>query len=392
MTNSKVTSEEVLGRRQRLTQELEARGLDCIFVASEANAVYFTGYETTKWANKSKPIIVVLTRGGPTYFVCHAGEAPSVELDAVEVEVRPYAGPEHLTFDDQVELDYQITAARELTSVLRELGSRTVGMELTWHFIPDLTQLAIDRIREGLPKVKIVDASAAIWALRRYKSDLEIAKLREAADIVDRGHKLFSERAHVGMTEREIGRLLQQCGLEAGADRVPYVGVIAGVERAPLGGPTDRRWEPGQLLGIDLCLQVNGYWGDFCRLYGGRSASTEQRDAYDKLTDRVIAGREAITPGATVEKVAQALVGEADNNSSWASRVGHGLGLEMPEPPSLNPIDTNRLEPRFVLCLEPNLTLAGIGYIIAEEEVVLTTEGGYELLSPPWPTELQILE
>jgi Xaa-Pro aminopeptidase len=62
----------------------------------------------------------------------------------------------------------------------------------------------------------------------------------------------------------------------------------------------------------------------------------------------------------------------------------------MPEPPSLSPSDPTLLRNGEVLCIEPNLDVAGVGWFVSEEEVVVRDEG-FELLSPPFPRELRVI-
>ena len=80
---------------------------------------------------------------------------------------------------------------------------------------------------------------------------------------------------------------------------------------------------------------------------------------------------------------------EGDGETIY-SRVGHGLGLEMPEPPSLSPSDPTALRSGEVLCIEPNLDIDGVGWFVSEEELVVR-DGGFELLSPPFPRDLRVI-
>jgi Xaa-Pro aminopeptidase len=89
-------TDEVSGRRERLAEAMQRRGIEALVVASEANASYLSGYETTFWGNRSKPFAVVFMPPERPCVVCHVGEAVSVELDAIDVDIHPYAGPQQL--------------------------------------------------------------------------------------------------------------------------------------------------------------------------------------------------------------------------------------------------------------------------------------------------------
>jgi Xaa-Pro aminopeptidase len=284
-------------------------------------------------------------------------------------------------------LDYQQAATAEAEAVLREMAVERVGAELSWHFDPGLTPDAWQELRYLSAPIQFVDASAAIWAVRRIKSDWEIAHMRQAAEILARAHESFAEKARIGMTERQLSRVLAHSLIECGGERVPYTGVIAGLDRAPLGGPTDRPWEAGQMLGVDLCPRNGGYWADFCRIYASAEPTEAQRDAYARLVNALEAARAILRAGTPVSDVATALLVTGDNPYA---RAGHGLGIDMPEPPSISPLDSTPLRAGEVICLEPNIQVEGVGWLTAEEEVVVT-ETGCELLSPPFPAELRVI-
>ena len=374
---------EIRDRRGRLDDALRARDLDGLVVASEANCFYLTGYETTFWGNRSKPFAVVHALERPPTVVCHLGEAPSVELDAVDVVVEPYRGPVNVA-PAGVQLDYQHPAAVAVAGVAASLGLERVGFELSWHFLPGFTPAAFDRLREELGGVDVCDASALIWSLRRIKSEWEIEQMRLAAATCDRGHRAFAAAARPGLTERELNRLMIRSAFDAGAERVGYSGIVAGIDRAPLGGPTDRCWETGQLLMADVCLQVNGYFADFNRIYAGAKPDAQADRAYARVVEALAEAREVVGPGVSVRAVAEAMTGR---ESGPYARVGHGLGLEMPEPPSLSLDDDTLLSPGEVLCLEPNRDIPGVGWLVSEEEVAITRDG-FELLSPPFPESI----
>lgn len=377
---------EIAARRSRLARRMDEVGIEAVVLASEANDFYLTGYETTFFGNKSKPLAVVFAPPARPVVICHVGEAPSVRLDAFDVDVEPYTGPDRLDVDGHLQLGYQVPAAEAVVACLKRAGVKAVGMEASWHFMPGFTPLALDTVRAGVGEVR--DASGILWDLRRVKSAWEVEQMSRAADVAAAAHQAFADQAEVGMTERELNRLIRHASYEAGAEKIGYSGIIAGIDRAPLGGPTDREWERGQLLFVDICLQLGGgYFADFNRIYASVEPTEPQRRAYQGVVDGLDRAREAVRAGATVADVANAILGDGD---TIYSRVGHGLGLEMPEPPSLSPLDETVLRSGEVLCLEPNLEVPGVGSFVSEEEV-LVREGGFDLLSPPFPRELKVI-
>jgi Xaa-Pro aminopeptidase len=378
---------EIHDRRRRLAAAMAEIGLDAIIVATEANAFYLTGYETTFFGNRSKPFVVVINADGASTIVCHVGEEPSVRLDALDADVHPYTGPATLTVPGGVQIDYQLPAADATSELLAKLGAASVAFEESWHFIPGFTPLAIARLRESVGD-SLRDASPVLWNARRVKSSWEREQMRRAAIVCAATHRAFAESARVGMTERELNRLLRWHAYREGAEKIGYTGIVAGIDRAPLGGPTDRAWESGQLLFADICLQLGGgYFADFNRIYANRTPTPGQRSGYAQVVEALDRGRGMTRAGTSIKALAAAMIGEDD---TIYARVGHGLGLEMPEPPSLSPQDPTALQAGEVICLEPNRHVPGVGWLVSEETVCVT-EDGVDLLSPSFPRDLEVI-
>jgi Xaa-Pro aminopeptidase len=380
-------AEEVANRRARLATSMREHGLDALVLATEANAFYLTGYETTFFGNLSKPFVVVLTPDARVRVVCHVGEATSVRLDAIDVEVHPYVGPAVLEFSGDIQIDYQLPAIDATAELLAELDASEVGIEESWHFIPGLTPLAVARLRLRVA-APLRDASQVIWQARRVKSSWEIGQMNRAAEVCEAAHRAFAASARIGMTERELNRLLRGYAYQFGAEKIGYSGIVAGIDRAPLGGPTDRAWERGQLLFVDLCLQLGGgYFADFNRIYASQTPTAVQTAAYSRVVDALDRGRKILAAGVQISDLAAAMIG--DEETIYA-RVGHGLGLEMPEPPSLSPQDATTLRAGEVICIEPNTFVTDVGWLVSEETVAVT-DGGFQLLSPAFPRELEVI-
>lgn len=96
-------------------------------------------------------------------------------------------------------------------------------------------------------------------------------------------------------------------------------------------------------------------------------------------------------PRVAVADVAAAVADELPADGARAfGRLGHGVGLEIAEPPSLHPADPTVLEPGMTLCVEPTSGFGDAGNLVGEEMVVVTEDGG-ELLSPAFPDTIEVL-
>ena len=368
---------DVARRRDLLDRELERLRIDAAVIAGETNVTYLSGYVTASWANRARPLLLVVRRGMRPVIVLSAGEAARAIADGVDVEASPYEAP--VTVDGQ--LEFMEAASRVARAVLGGARVSRLGLELSSHFLPCLSPRALDDVARVASEV--VDIAPLLWRIRARKSAFEIEHLRRSATVLGDAFGSFAATAAPGMTERELHRAFAAAAFAAGADRVGYTSVIAGIEDGALGGASDRRWEAGRLLLVDAGVVVHGYWADFCRIYAAGEASAQQRQAYGAVVAATGAMKRAVRAGATAGAVASA------GGSGFYGRVGHGLGLDITEPPSLHVDEKTVLEEGMTLCLEPNVGTAA-GYVAAEEEVVVEADG-WTLLSPPFPNELEVI-
>lgn len=378
-----------LERRQTaLSAALTDQAVEAVVIASESNFTYLTGYRTGSWANKTFPLFLAFVPGERPTAVVGAGEVESIETDGGELDVVAYNRPRPASSLGHAELDFIPHAAAQLAERLRAVGVRRLGIEQSLPYGPRLAGSVVAGLVERLPGVELVDVSPLMSRFRRVKSAYEADRMRTSAAVLARAYELFTPRMRVGMSERELCRTFVAAASEAGADRVGYVGAIADTRRASLGGPTDRTWAAGDLLMFDACIEVEGYWADFCRIFGARRVTAEQEAAYAELVEVVHRARRTIAPGVPIADVARGMVAGPDG--SLYGRCGHGIGLDYTEPPSMHVEEPALAEPGMTVCLEPNRTVPGVGNLTSEEEVLITADGP-ELLSPPFPDTMHVV-
>ena len=184
--------------------------------------------------------------------------------------------------------------------------------------------------------------------------------------------------------------------MQRGADNSPYL--IAG---SGLGGydniimgPTDKTLENGDVLIIDTGSTFDGYFCDFDRNFVFGILPDETRFAHETVYQATDAGFKASFPGNTTSNVWAAMwavleKGGAIGNS--VGRMGHGLGMELTEWPSVTPDDNTLLEPGMILTLEPGMTFAPGKQMVHEENIVITEEGA-RMLSSRAPSEMPIIQ
>lgn len=159
-------------------------------------------------------------------------------------------------------------------------------------------------------------------------------------------------------------------------------------------GPTDRKLGDGDLLIIDTGTLFDGYYCDFDRNYAFGMASDRAKRAYEVVFNSTDAGFKAAKPGATTTDLWRAMwtvleAGGSEGND--IGRMGHGLGTQLTEWPSITASDNTELKPGMVMTLEPGMSYDG-GKQMVHEENILITDSGAIMLSKRAAAELPIIQ
>ncbi|HJN25641.1 MAG TPA: M24 family metallopeptidase, partial [Rhodospirillales bacterium] len=158
-------------------------------------------------------------------------------------------------------------------------------------------------------------------------------------------------------------------------------------------GPTDRIIEEGDVLIIDTGATYDGYFCDFDRNFAFGEPGNAAKRAYDIVFQATNAGFQAARPGATTTDLWTAMAAVLQAGGSMGNdvgRMGHFLGMQLTEGPSITPTDMTRLEPGMVLTLEPGMTTATGKQMVHEENIVIT-EHGAEYLSRRAPPGMPVI-
>lgn len=386
MPNFPDVPKDELERRCRKIQQLMAKGdLDALVVASRNNLWYFGLSAQNTTAATVRAEFIVLPRDGLPIVVTHRYAETAVKRTTAIERIR--------TFATQIGSD-PFVGVDTIKATIEEIGAGNgrIGAEFTG---PNgVAGMAIPhdnfaKLQRELPRARFVDASGIIWEARMVKTPFEVDRIRRACEITSVALERCMDSIKVGMTEKEISRILFQYMMEEGAD-YPYFSMICtgppsnpeGDFARSLAGPTDRRLSPGDFVWVDAGAYYGGYISDFSRMGVAGRATQSQRDTHRKLWDITQGGIDAMKPGARASDIYN-VCQQAFDKEGWPpktyGRIGHGNGLEMSEPPMIAAYDHTVLKPGMVLALEPGVTTKDGKY--TPEDDVLITETGHEILS-----------
>ena len=197
---------------------------------------------------------------------------------------------------------------------------------------------------------------------------------------------------HAGQSLKEVFRTFRIELLRQGADDVPYLvgGAGQGGYEDVISPPTDQQLEAGDVLMLDTGATKNGYFCDFDRNFAIGSASDEVCKAHEKLVRAVKAAADIARPGKTCADLFSAMTAVLGQEDGDVGRLGHGLGMQLTEMPSITGFDMTGLKENMVMTLEPSIDL-GDGKMMVHEENIVVRDGPPEFLSTPAPEEIPVI-
>ena len=377
--------EEFEQRLIRAQKIMKSYKLDGLLITSPQNIHYFTGYASQFWESPTRPwFVVVPASGKPIAIVPEIGESEFKKTWLDDIKSWPSPRPD----DEGISLVK--STLDDLQKIYGQIGAE-FGKEMAIRMpVRDLLKL------KEIIKTNIVDGSDAIWDMRMIKTNNEIERIKFICSIASDAYNSLPAKLAIGDTERAAVNKLKIDILNRGADNVPFMPGISGPGGVSqiVCGPSDRILENGDILFIDTGSTFDGYFCDFDRNFAFGSVSSDVERVNEVLWQATEAGIKAAVPGATTLDVFNAMNkiiedgGAIGNN---VGRLGHGLGLQLTEPPSHRPEEKTIIKENMVLTIEPGMEYEKDKMLVHEENIVIHKDSA-ELITKRAPREIPIIK
>ena len=359
--------------------------LDGVLLTTPQNIRYFTGYDSQFWESPTRPwFVIVPASGKPIGIVPEIGESEFKKTLLDDIKTWPSPRPE----DEGISIVK--STLEHLTKIHGQIGAE-FGKEMAIRMpVRDLFKL-----KENL-HTNIVDGSDAIWEMRMIKTNTEIERIKKICSIASDAYYDLPSKLNIGDTEREAVNKLKIDIINRGADNVPFMPGISGEGGVSqiVCGPSDRIIEKGDILFIDTGSTFDGYFCDFDRNFAFGSATSEVEKVNEILWNATEAGINAAKPGVStfdIFNTMNKIISDGNTVGNNVGRLGHGLGLQLTEPPSHRPGDNTIIKENMVLTIEPGMEYAKGKMIVHEENVVIRKDGA-ELITKRAPKEIPIIK
>lgn len=363
-----------MNKIQQLQSYLKEQSIDAAFITDPYNVFYVSGFKSNP---HERLLGVMVFADAEPFLICPKMEIPDAKNAGWAGEV---VG--HQDTQNSMEILYQ-------TALSRGVDLKTMAVEKA-----HMTVERYEALLSFFGDLSISQLDAQLNAMRVIKDDAELQILREAAALADYAIEVAARTIKEGITEIEVMTEIELALKKRGVTHMSFdTTVLTGARAAsPHGKTGEYKLQQGDLVLFDLGVVHKGYCSDITRTLALGEPNEEQKEVYDVVYRSEMAALEAVKPGVTaaeLDHISRQVIADAGYGDYFTHRLGHGLGIDVHEFPSIHGENTMTMEKGMVFTLEPGIYVPGKVGVRIEDDVAVTADG-YEVLTK-YPKELQII-
>ncbi len=339
-------------RLARLRAELEDKELDAMFVSSDDNRRYMSGFDGSAG--------YLLVTQSDAVLATDFRYTEQAEAQAPDYRIHRIGGP-----------------LKWFPELAAELGATRIGFEGEHVTVQMHTALqkAIDESEDG-HKPELVPTTEVVARLREIKDADELALITKAVEIADAAMDEVAPRIEPGMTEAQVAWDMEMAMRGRGAEMISFDTIVGA---GPNGAMAHHRADDtvikdGDAIVIDMGAKYEGYCSDLTRTVVVGEPSDKLREIYNIVLRAQLEAEDKVRSGMTGEEadaLARDVIADAGYGDEFGHSLGHGIGLAVHEYPRVSPRTPDKLEDGMVFTIEPGIYLPGWGGVRIEDIVVL---------------------
>ncbi|MEM2609499.1 MAG: Xaa-Pro peptidase family protein [Candidatus Bathyarchaeia archaeon] len=330
----------------------DGKGFDGFLIANEANMLYFAGFPGAA--------CLLLPRDGENMLYVYG-----VNYEQAKAEGKGFCV-------ELVGRDENLMAKVAVQAV--EFGIKKLAFDsLTVESYRGLAR----RLRG---KAMLKPMSKLVWELRKVKDPGEIELMRKAGELTCEGMKAAYEAVRPGVREFEVAAEIEYAMRRKGSWGTAFETIVASGFRSafPHGGCTDKQIREGELVVVDIGACYRYYRSDMTRTLVAGKPSEKQERLYEIVKmaqQKAVQAVKAKAKARDIDTIARKIIEEAGYGANFVHGLGHGVGLEVHEPPVLSQQSRDRLAAGNVITVEPGIYIVGFGGIRIEDTVLVREHG-----------------
>ncbi|MBS4176045.1 M24 family metallopeptidase [Lederbergia citrea] len=362
-------------RLMKLTAWLKSEDIDAAFITSPDSVFYLTGFRSDP---HERLLGLAVFQEAEPFLICPGMEVNDAKNSGWSNEIIGYSDTD------------------SPWAMVEERVKARLGKIHRWAV--EKEHLNVERYEELLSRFEgaaFHSAEAILHELRMIKDSKEIALLRTACELADFAVQTGVNEIAEGKSEVDIIAAIEYEVKKKGVSGMSFdTMVLTGANAAsPHGTPGQTKIKKGDLVLFDLGVIYEGYCSDITRTVAFGDVSAKQKEIYETVLKAEEAAVNAVKPGVLakdLDLLARNIIGDAGYGDYFPHRLGHGLGIDVHEYPSMTATNELAIKPGMVFTIEPGIYVPGVAGVRIEDDV-LVTDDGVEVLTK-YPKTLQIIK
>jgi Xaa-Pro dipeptidase len=365
-----ITAVEHGVRVEKVQSLMQQRKVAALLVEAGSSLEYFTGI---RWGRSERTTAALIPARGETIIVTPFFEEPSIrEMLQIAADVRPW---------NEDESPFALIA-NGMRGAPGSVGPLAVEPTTRYFIIDNVSALA------GAGR-QVVSGEELVNACRMVKSSAELALMQAANDVTHAALRHVHGRIEAGMSAKDIGAMMAATTDALGGTHQFSLVLLNDASAYPHGTNTPQSVREGSVVLVDAGCSVHGYVSDISRTWVYGEPSARHREVWDTVKRGQEVALETVKPGIPVGDVDKAVrayyegLGWKKNYGlpGTSHRTGHGIGMDVHEPPNLMRADTTPFEPGMCFSDEPGIYIPG-EFGIRMEDCWHLTKQGPKLFTP----------
>ncbi len=360
-------------RRETLIQYLTSEKIEIAMITDPFNIFYYTGF-LSEPHERFMAVMIDVKADQTVLFVPALDKSAADAISDVSTII---------PISDEEEPFEVVARALNKEAVLFGVEKKSLNL------------FRYDSLKKHFKHAEVIDIQPFTNQLRMKKSKEEIQLMQNAANIIEKVLAEGIKKVKIGMTELALTAHFETLMREFGADGPSFSTIVLSGEKAalPHGTPGDRKFQEGDFLLIDMGVRKDGYCSDTTRTFVIGEPTAKQREIYEIVLRSNRAGVGTVKEDValkTFDLAAREVIQKEGYGEYFNNRVGHGLGIEVHEEPSVHQNNEVIAKAGLVFTIEPGIYIPEYGGVRIEDTVYINEYGETEVLTS-FPRELQSL-
>jgi len=361
-------SVRILSKVEKLKQlAFKEKGFDAFLITDQINMLYLSGFPGAA--------CLLLHRNGDDMLYVY-----NVNYEQAKEEVK----------------DFHVVLVKRSEDLMKEVASCITNLRIGKVAVDVLSYENYRSLADSLrSRAMLKMQGKLLWELRKVKDKAEIELMRKAGEFTSKGIKTAYEIIRPGVREYEVAAEIEYAMRKCGSCGTAFDTIVASGSRSafPHGGCTDKEIQEGDLVVVDVGAVYRYYRSDMTRTVVAGKPSGKQQKIFEIVREAQVKACEAVSTEVTakyLDGIARKIIEDAGYGKFYVHGLGHGVGLEVHEPPTLNQESNDKLVVGNVVTIEPGIYLPGCGGVRIEDTVLVQKGKAEKLTKGPYVLHTQL--